>query len=293
MLDGMRYWKCGARFVVVACFAATWMGQSASAEEPKKPDKKACFQAHEQGQIARGQRKLRKAAEHFAVCAHESCPKVASEECVKWLAEVRPAIPTFALVVFDKHGQETSDVKVLLDDEPLTEKIEKKNYEVDPGQHTLRFELADGSTIEEKFEMGPGESGKRITGDFSRLVQKETKKAAPVTAKPSRPVPVATWILGGLSVVALGSFATFAILGKNKETELKDNCAPNCKEADVNVMDQRYLLADISLGAGVLALGAATVLFVTRKPVEKEQTTTRLEVIPGRGAGMVRWTARF
>jgi len=58
-------------------------------------------------------------------------------------------------------------------------------------------------------------------------------------------------------------------------------------------MDRRYLLADISLGAGVLGLGTAAVLFFTRKPVETEQEVTRFEVSPARGGGTVRWTARF
>lgn len=288
----MKHPKSGARLALVACFAASLMGQSAGAEEPKKPDKKACFQAHEQGQVARGQRKLRKAAEHFALCAQDACPKAASEECVKWLAEVRPAIPTISLVAFDRAGRETTAVKVMLDGELLTEAIESKAYEVDPGEHTVRFELADGTVIEEKFELGPGDSSRRITGDFSKLVKKQDKKPPPAAPR-SRPVPLGTWILGGVGVLALGGFATFAALGKSKENELMDGCAPNCREGDVSVMDRNYLIADIALGAGIVALGAATVLYVTRKPAATEPAAAQFEVLPGRGTGMVRWTTRF
>jgi hypothetical protein len=287
------------------CAAASWIEPAAGAPPPAKPDKKACFQAHEQGQVARSDRKLILAAKHFALCAEAACPKEASVECVTWLAEVRGAIPTIKMVVFDLAGHETQDVKVLLDGEPFANKIEAKSYEVDPGQHTLQFELADGKSMQETFTVGPGESNTRITVDFSKLVKTQANPAsvpaasAPAGGKESPPaaskgpVPLSSWILGGLGLVALGSFAAFASIGKSKEKDLMGSCAPKCEETEVVKMERSYLMADISLGVGVVAVGAAAVLFFTRKPREDSTATNKLEVLPGLGSGMLRWTARF
>jgi hypothetical protein len=69
-----------------------------------------------------------------------------------------------------------------------------------------------------------------------------------------------------VGVVGLGLFATFGILGTNQKSDLEDTCAPNCSEEDVNSVRAKLIAADVSLGVGVVAIGVATILFLTAPP---------------------------
>jgi hypothetical protein len=71
---------------------------------------------------------------------------------------------------------------------------------------------------------------------------------------------VAAYVLGGVGVVALGSFAAFALSGKSAESAM-DGCKPACTQAQADKMRLRYLLADVSLGVGVAALGVGGYLY--------------------------------
>ncbi|MBI5534011.1 MAG: hypothetical protein HY898_14920 [Deltaproteobacteria bacterium] len=268
------------------------MSSHAAAAAPTKPDKKACFNAHEQGQLAKAGRHLIAAAESFSVCASEACPAVVREECAKWLADLQGAIPSVVPVAVDSKGNDTADCVVTVDGQPLSDRLDGRSFKLDPGEHLFRFVLPDGSSIEQKYVLSEGDVRRRIAVDFRSL-----KKPEPLVVQPappaSRPVPVAAWILGGVGVVALGSFAFFAASGKSKENDLKNHCAPNCPDSEVTVMDRRYLAADISLGVGVASLGVATYLLLARKPAAPA-TAAWVDLVPTTpGAGVVRYTARF
>jgi hypothetical protein len=258
-----------------------------------KPDKKACFEAHEKGQRERGQGKLKDAATLFTLCASESCPAVAREECGKWLTDLKTAIPSVVLLALDAKGRDLTDLTVDLDGQPLADRLDGRAVQIDPGEHTFTFQLPDGTSLEVKHVLAEGDARRRIVADFSTL--KPKKEQPPPAAKPvSRPVPLGTWILGGVGVAALGGFTYFALSGKSQENDLKDRCAPNCSDSEVTVMDQRYLAADISLGVSLVSLGVATYLFATRKPAKAAPTSAALEFVPTTpGAGVVRWTTRF
>lgn len=289
----MLYGKAQAKWTRALVLALPLLFAGSARAEDAKPDKKACFEAHEKGQVDKGQRKLKAASKHFQLCASEACPAVVREECGQWLTDLRTAIPSVVPAAVDAQGRDVAAVKVLLDGEPLTDHLDGRSYEIDPGEHTFQFVLPDGSSIEQKHVLNEGDTRRRIAADFSKLQASQRPQPVSVEAKPSRPIPLATWVLGGVGVAALGSFAFFALTGKSKENELKDQCAPSCPDSEVDKMDQRYLAADISLGVSLVSLGVATYLLVTRKPAISAPSHASLEVIPTTGAGMVRWSTRF
>ncbi len=87
-----------------------------------------------------------------------------------------------------------------------------------------------------------------------------------MATQPSKP-PVVAYVLAGVGVAALGGFAAFAITGKSAQSAM-DGCKPNCTRAQLDKMRLRYLLADISLGVGVVSLGAGGYLYfsASREP---------------------------
>jgi len=59
-----------------------------------------------------------------------------------------------------------------------------------------------------------------------------------------------------VGAVAMASFGYFAISGHSEFNQL-EQCKPDCSRSAVHDVRMRYLLADVSLGASVVALATA------------------------------------
>src|SRR5687767_8902063 len=114
------------------------------------PDRKACIAAADDGQKYRDEGKLAAAREMFIACSSKGCPAVISKQCAQWLAEVEKDQATVAFRAKDEQGKEIVDVKVLVDGHKLIDAIDAKALPIDPGEHTIRFERADGKSVEDK-----------------------------------------------------------------------------------------------------------------------------------------------
>jgi hypothetical protein len=60
-------------------------------------------------------------------------------------------------------------------------------------------------------------------------------------------------------------FGTLAILGKNQQAELDRTCSPSCAPGSVSAVKRKYLVADVGLALGVVALGGAGYFYVARE----------------------------
>jgi hypothetical protein len=74
---------------------------------------------------------------------------------------------------------------------------------------------------------------------------------------------MASVVLGVAGFVALGSFAVFGITGLNEKSRLRGVCSPHCTDAQVSKLKTDYVVGDVSLGVGLIALGVATFLWLT------------------------------
>ena len=97
---------------------------------------------------------------------------------------------------------------------------------------------------------------------------------------------------GGVGVIGIGSFAFFGVTGKNDLNDLKSTCAPNCEPSKLDDAKTKLLIADISLGVGILALGGATILFLTSGG-DNKAAKTGLTVSPLPGGGAASLTRSF
>ncbi|WP_438011704.1 hypothetical protein WME89_25535 [Sorangium sp. So ce321] len=88
--------------------------------------------------------------------------------------------------------------------------------------------------------------------------------APPVAPPAERAVPPLAWAAGGVGVAGLGVFAVVGALSLDAEAELRATCAPRCRGDDVRAIRVQHAVADIGLGVGVVALGAAAWLYLTR-----------------------------
>jgi hypothetical protein len=79
-----------------------------------------------------------------------------------------------------------------------------------------------------------------------------------------RPAPILPFALGGVGAAAVGVGAFLAITASSQLHDLRSTCAPHCESSDVDKVNLRYRVAAGVIGIGVVAIGAAVWLFVTR-----------------------------
>lgn len=276
----------------LAVFAALCLAPSRARADTTK---QACVQAYVDAQRLRKADKLSEARQKLEVCADDACPATVKKDCKAWVEENERDQPTLALSALDLAGKKTSAVRVLVDGASIGDQLPSAPLKVDPGTHKVRFEVAGLEPIEIEVSLQKGEKAREVLADFSKQKKDETPApAAPEAggqAQAPRKTPVLVYVLGGVGVVGLASFTYFGVTGKSDEDELADTCAPNCSQSKVDAAHQKMLIADISLGVGVVALGAAAYLYFTRP--KQAESAPLVGVAPLRNGGAAFVSGRF
>jgi hypothetical protein len=248
--------------LLLAATAATAAPTSKKHEpkhDPNAASKTACVAAHEEGQNLRAEKKLRAAREKFVACAKSECPAVLRKECGEQIESIEAVSPSLVFEARDEKGNADGAVKVSLDGTVVSEHLTGSSLEVEPGEHTVKFERADGKVIEQKVLVAEGEKNRKIVAEYASLVPKG-KDEPPPPAIADHAVPLGSYIAGGVALVAVGSFAVFALTGKSTEDDLAGKCSPNCSDDEVGKVNRDYLIADVSLGVAAVATIVAVVL---------------------------------
>ena len=255
------------RVVTLVTFAslassATPIARAAPSTKPGGGAKAVCLAAHEEALALRGQKKPHAAHEKFVACARVECPTVVRRECGEQLALVEKDAPTVVLEARDESGADTTAVKVSMDGSPLVPRLTGGAVDVEPGEHLFRFERASGAPIEQRVLIVEGDKNRKVVAEFASLVAKAPGDALPppLSERAPKRVPVAAYVAGGIAVLGLGSFGFFALSGKSAESDLASGCSPSCSDAELSPVKRDYLIADVSLGIGVVAAVAAVLL---------------------------------
>jgi len=251
----------------------------------------ACVRAAEDAQSQRSAHRMRAAFKSLLVCAQSNCPTVVKNDCVYWLAEVEKLVPSLTFQAKDKDGAELTDVSVSMDGEPLVSRLDGLSVQVDPGLRTFRFEHVGSTPIEQKILIQEGQKGRVIS------IQFDPRPAPLPPAPPPEPrrsaIPTGAIVFGSVGVAAMGSFAYFGITGRKDAADLEDLCGYNktCTEDQVSPVRTKLLVADISLGIGLISLGAAAYVFFTRPKAAAPPVAA--DVTVGRGSTSVTVRGRF
>lgn len=264
--------------ILIACLVAS----TASAQN-KTVD---CPSASEDGQRLRGQSHFRQAHEQFRACSQASCPAVVRKDCAKWLTELDDTMPSVVVGVVDELGHDMTEAEISVDGEMLAAQVDGKPLIVDPGPHELRATASGRMPTTSSIVVRVGEKNRLVQMKFAAKPTQAAESDAthearsPRLAPPRAAVghsylpPPLTILLGAVGALGLGSFAALGITAKSDLAVLRDTCAPNCAQNELDGVQTRMLLADLSLGVGVVALGTGTVLWIlnARKPVQMQQT---------------------
>ncbi len=242
------------------------------------PTANECIKASEDGLALRDRGKLRDARRSFVTCASDSCPKALRIDCARWLEDVDGSLPTVVFGAKDGRGADLFDVTVLVDGDRVVGHEQGKALPLDPGPHTIRFERKDRKPVEERVLLRAGERNRPIIaqfgdppadkGDKGDKGDKSDKgdkgdKGDKTPPKSDGNVPILAYVLGAVGVAGLGSFTFFALNGASEKDRLRTQCSPTCSDQQVSTLKTDFIIADVSLGVGIVALGVATYLFLT------------------------------
>lgn len=232
-------------------------------------DKAECLDAYEKAQRVRQEAKLRESKKQLTICARDACPATIRKDCVRWLDEVEQSLPTVILRATDANGGDLKDVAVTMDGEPLVTSLTGTALVVDPGPHKFVFTAAGEAPVTVEAIVAEGDKRRVIAMTTPKKTTPRDEKTSfhdvgqAQTTDSNRPVPVLTWVLGGIGIASLGGFGFFALRGSSTRSDL-DSCKPFCSQSDIDSSKQNFVIGDVFLGVGVVALAAATVIYLTR-----------------------------
>jgi hypothetical protein len=228
-----------------------------------------CASAYERGQKLRNERKLTEARSELLRCVSDQCPDVARRDCNRWLVELDASMPTVVFEVFGNDGRELDQVRISVDQKPLLERNDGRAYAIDPGAHRFRFEIPGAPAQEQTVVVREGEKNRKLTASFE-LKHREERPA------PEEGPPAAFWAFGAIGLAGLSAALVLGVVGVTRENDMRSSCAPMCDEDDVDQLVGMYIGADVSLGVGVLSLGAA-VLFYFLEPSQNGDSAWRVD----------------
>lgn len=256
-----------------------------------KPTKSECLASSDLAQDLRTQGQLLAARDQLAICANDACPAVVRKDCGKWLADVQESIPTIVLGAREEGSGDVIDVDVTLDGKPLTSHLDGKSIPIDPGPHKLTFAVPGRKTIELQVLLTEGDKNHRVQAVFPAIA-KAVPAPLPRPSVEDRKSPsyVAPVVLGVVGLVGIGAFAYLGLTGAKELRDDRATCAPRCNPDDVDASRRKLVFADVSLGIGVVALAASTVLFLTTSPAPDH---ARVDLSVGPNVAIARWTTSF
>ena len=285
---------------------------SRDASAAGRDEKEICVAASDQAQTLRDENKFRRAREALLTCARDACPGIVRKDCEKWLAELDSSYPSIVIGARDARGRDVLGVRVLLDGAVLTERLDGKPMLIEPGEHFLRYESAGTVPFQERVVIRVGEKNRALTVQLQPAASPASEPSPATASADATPAaassdasatpaprseapgertrsPALALVFGGIGVAALGSFAYFGVTGKADINELRSSCAPHCEQSQVDDAKRKLLIADISLGVGIVGLAAATWVFLAQS-ASPSPAASALDVraLPGGGMASVR-----
>lgn len=261
-----------------------------------------CATSYETAQRERGRGAFLEATQAAQACSQIECNALIVQECIKLLEQFKAETPTMVFSARNGRGEEIAAVKVEIDGKPAADRIDGLPIAVNPGIHTFRFTAEGEAPVEIKHTA-------RV-GDKNRLVEVQIGKPVPVgpgvamnspTAplapaqeeRVSKPVPIATWLLGGVGVVGLGVFGYMRLKASSDYNDLSSSCSPHCNPDDVDKVHTKYQFSYIGLGVGIAGLGSAALVYAISRN-SGGTPTSEVAVVPTyEGGARAQWLTRF
>ncbi len=279
----LRIWRQVRVLGLIGALLTTAIAAVARAQEPSPTTEAGghdvCLSDHEKSQELRLGGRLLDSKKALLSCAEEQCPSIVRADCLRWLAELEDAIPTIVVVAESDRGDEI-DVKVTIDDQVVTNQLNGKAIELDPGTHHIVFERNGTAPREMRLNLGQGEKNRIIRLDFRTKpkVIIPAASTAPPALQPlegKRPVPTLTYVFGGVALAAVISATFFGLEARSARNDAITSCAPLCPGSVIDDVKAKALYSDLSSGVALLSATTAVILYATRPTLLSDEPPNR------------------
>lgn len=213
------------------------------------PETELCVEAHGSGQELRLGGHWIAATKRFQTCSAAACPQPVTQDCTRWHDELRALTPSILVIATKPDGEDTLDMRLVIDGASVAERLPTRSIDLDPGEHTIRLEHTGWPPIEQRIVVREREEERRVS---LRLAAPAAQAPRPITHSRSFGL-----VMLGVGGAAAATGLTFGISGRLREDELASSpCGRNgtCATSDVDVVRQRYWIAGVAGGVGVAAL---------------------------------------
>jgi len=308
-----RRWPLSLALSTAVSLAGQAFAQAESA--PPRPAVQECARAYESSQEHRSTGAISAARLEFERCRRDDCPEFIREDCSRWSKELEAEQPT--VIFAAKRGSRVlTQVRVSVGDRVLVEQLSARAITLDPGEYDFRFETTEGGLAVLHALIQPGNKDRLVQVEFAPLTRSPATRsksaaiasagasahsaarpepaAAPTktaTAAPSRVLP---WTLLAVGAASIGAGAALSFSGHSDELQLRETCSPHCTDAQVAPVHTKYLLSNISFGAGLVSLSAAAYFFLRHSDSEPAAAgTVPVTVVASPNSFQASYGARF
>jgi hypothetical protein len=238
------------------------------------PTVRDCLTASNSSVGLRSQHKLRETRAQLLVCVAASCPAEVREECARRMERLTAAIPTIVFEVKDGAGRELTAVTVTFDGEVVARELNGSALTLDPGSHTVTFEVAGEPPVTQTILFHEGDKDRHIPVVIGTVpVAPAAVAPLPSTATMSSDDGghgrrVLGLAVGGAGVLGLGLGGLFAGLGFSSWSSANTAC-PSHNECSASAVSDRSsavtfsTASDVAFVAGGVVLAAGAILYLT------------------------------
>jgi hypothetical protein len=254
---------------------------------------RACVVAANECQVDRDEGRLIAAREKMVACASESCPTQVKRDCVQWLDDLDRRLPSLVVRVVDEAERDVTDAQVQIDGVEIT--LDGRPVRVDPGRRSIDVQVPDAPPVHQMVLAAEREVARVLRIQVQRHVATQalaTPVLQPLAARATRDeralsIPTGAWILGGVGVLALGSFTYFGITASEEHAELRAQCGKTCSDAQVQAGRDYALVADLSLVTGLAALAGGVLWTLVGQKDSAPHSSVQASLAPVRNGGLI------
>lgn len=239
--------------LVAAALSGVLVSSSAIA---RADEVEICADAAETGQKLALARKLTQAKQAFLRCVQETCPAEIRDVCSPLLEETKARVARVTVRVRSADGKDVVDAVVSLDARPFQQRIDAVAREIDPGVY--RFRAQAGALRSKEVEVAIAEGERR---NIDLVLDAPPSDRAGARSGPG-PAP---WIVGGIGLASLTTFAVLQGVAQSRRSDLEDTCGVTgtCDPDEVGSIDAQLKASVVLLAVGGAAIATSAVLFLT------------------------------
>jgi hypothetical protein len=279
------------RMILVVGLASLLTSQFAFADDPTKQQ---CAEADSKAQTLRTDGKLSATREQLQICSNAACPALIRDDCAQRIDEVNRVQPTIVLSAKSGAGQDLVDVKVTIDGQPFTDKLDGRQLAIDPGDHEFVFTSPGEDPITRHIVIRESEKARAETVTIGKPPVIPTRdQNGPVDPNAGRTQRYLGLGAAGVGVVGVVVGAVFGLSASSSWSNAQKECpsANNCSQPQAgddrsNALSKSTVSTIGFIAGGVLIAGGAVLFFTAPKP----RKDVSVGIAPGPGGGYLTGT---